>query len=171
MFCFHLQTLIPSTCVLMHTHTHTQAQVCTHAQMCIHTHEGTHTYTHAHNYTHVQTHTCRHSCTAVSAPWQKLQGCIPLPPARIPHHLRAEKGPWGGGRHPGGGDAGWHFWKSGLRWVWNWALRQREWRRRWVGHLAESHKEHQLRKNQGQFLMNLLEGELYVGSLNKWLVS
>lgn len=40
-----------------------------------------------------------------------------------------------------------------------------------MGRLAESHKEHQLRKNQGQFLINILEGELYVGSLNKWLVS
>lgn len=77
----------------------------------------------------------------------------------------------GGGRHTGGGAAGWRFWKSGLWWVWDQALRQREWRRCWVGRLAESHKEHQLRKNQGQFLMNLLEGELYVGSLNKWLVS
>ena len=28
-----------------------------------------------------------------------------------------------------------------------------------------------MRKNQGQFLINLLEGELYVGSLNRWLVS
>ena len=35
----------------------------------------------------------RHSLTAVSAPWQKLQGCIPLPPARIPHRLHVEEGP------------------------------------------------------------------------------
>lgn len=69
----------------------------------------------------------RHSLTAVSAPWQKLQGCIPLPPARIPHRLHVEEGPRrGGGRHPGVAAAGWRFWKSGLRWVWDQALRQRE---------------------------------------------
>ena len=32
----------------------------------------------------------------------------------------------GGGRHPGVAAAGWRFWKSGLRWVWDQALRQRE---------------------------------------------
>ena len=153
-----------------HAHTHLHKHKCAHMLRCAYTHTKAHTHIHMHTNTHTCKHTCRHSRTAVSAPWQKLQGCIPLPPARILHRLRAEEGPWGG-RHTGGGAAGWRFWKSGLWWVWDQALRQREWRRCWVGRLAESHKEHQLRKNQGQFLMNLLEGELYVGSLNKWLVS
>lgn len=107
-FCFHLQTLIPSMCVLMHTH---KAQMSTHVHTCTHTHEGTHTYVHM----HTNTHACRPSRTAVSGSWQRLQGCVPLPPARIPHHLRAEEGLRGG--------AGWHFWKSGLGWVWGFGPR------------------------------------------------
>lgn len=55
--------------------------------------------------------------------------------------------------------------------VWAQAPRQREWRRRWIGLLEKTHKEHQLRENQGQPLVNPLEGELHVGSLNKQLVS
>lgn len=95
-----------------HAHTHIHKHKCAHMLRCAYTHMKAHTHIHMHTNTHTCKHTCRHSRTAVSAPWQKLQGCIPLPPARIPHRLRAEEGPWGGAPH-----WGWGCWVAFLE-VW-----------------------------------------------------
>lgn len=61
--------------------------VCAHAHTQSpneHTCSHVHTYTRRHTHTHTNAPACRHSRTAVSGSWQRLQGCVLLPPARIP---------------------------------------------------------------------------------------